>query len=498
MPPTPRPTQKNPTRAHILAVLLGIAAAGCASAPVSELGWIEARSANFSLYTTLGEPDARELLQNLELFRAAILVMTKVRSLHPHVPTEIYAFRSQSDYRPFEPFADSAGFFHATLRANFVALSAGANAEQARAILYHEYTHFVLQNEGSTHYPLWFEEGFAELLSSLDVRGANVRIGVPPAIRVASLQYGAAVSYARVLGARSYEGWGPEDLEMFYAQSWLLVHHLVLGGGKGVASQLLRYVEKVEHRVPEQQAFREAFGIEVADLGPRLKKYQQKLPIFGLSREKLAPDAATAIRAVAKDEIRTRLGWLALANEKPVLARRLFESASAANPGNARAIAGIAEGQKFERRWDEAEAGYRHALELDPGDWQNHLELARYLVERASVEDEQRSERLASARDELARVIARAPEIPEGHATLGIALAMAGDLDAGIASLEHALDLLPANAEIEYSLAQVHARAGHRQRAIELLRSVAYRAHGSAASEAVKLLESLESGKPEN
>jgi hypothetical protein len=29
---------------------------------------------------------------------------------------------------------------------------------------------------------------------------------------------------------------------------------------------------------------------------------------------------------------------------------------------------------------------------------------------------------------------------------------------------------LPANAEIEYLLAQIHARAGHRERAIELAR----------------------------
>ena len=492
MPTTPRPMQLFSIRARIFAALLWLAALGCASAPASERGWIEARSTNFSLYTALDEPRARELIENLELFRAAILAMTRVRSVNPHVPTEIYAFRSEGDYQPFQPIADSSGFFRPTLRVNFVALSAGANAAQARAILYHEYTHFVLQNEGSAHYPLWFEEGFADLFSSLEVRGASVRIGAPPASRVSSLRYGFPLSYARVLGARSYEGFGAEELPMFYAQSWLLVHHLVLGGGAGVSGRLRSYVEKVEHRVAEEQAFREAFAIEVADLGPRLKKYQQKIPIFGMPREKLAPEAAAAMRAVPRDEIRTRLGWLALANEKPVLARRLFESASATNPGNARAIAGLAETREFERRWDEAEVGYHRALELDPGDWQNHLDLARCLVDRASVEDEQRAERLASAREHLARVIALAPEIPEGHAILGIALAMDGERGAGIASLEHALALLPANPAIEYPLAQLHARAGHRERAIELLRSVVYRAHGGADAEAAMLLDELE------
>jgi len=99
-------------------------------------------------------PRARALLENLELFRAVILTVTRVRSVHPHVPTEIYAFESENDYRPFQPFASASGFFRPTLRINFVALSAGLDAEAARAILYHEYTHFVIQNEGAKHFPL--------------------------------------------------------------------------------------------------------------------------------------------------------------------------------------------------------------------------------------------------------------------------------------------------------------------------------------------------------
>jgi tetratricopeptide (TPR) repeat protein len=485
-------TDKIAIRPLVRAVLLLLVAGACAAPITIDESWLEARSANFSLYTTLDEPHARELLEHLELFRAAILAVTRVRNVHPHVPTEIYAFRSESDYRPFEPFADTAGFFRPTLRVNYLALSAGANAAQAREILYHEYTHFVLQNEGSGHYPLWFEEGFADLLSSVDVRGANVRIGAAPQGRVNSLRHGAPLPYARVLRARSYEGFGSEQLQMFYAQSWLLVHHLVLGSGGNASARLRRYVDRIERRGDEAQAFREAFGIDVSDLGPRLEKYQEKIPIFGLPREKLSPELRAGVRRVPIDEIRTRLGWLASANDKPVLARRLFESARAANPNNARAIAGIGEVHKFARRWDEAEAGYRRAIELDPGGWQNHLDLARCLVDRSSVEDEQVATRLATAREHLARVLELAPEMPEGHATLGLAQAMSGNLDAGIASLERALVLLPASSAIEYPLAQLHSRAGHRERAIALLRSVVHRVHGGADAEVVRLLETLE------
>ncbi|TMA31505.1 MAG: hypothetical protein E6J87_15530 [Deltaproteobacteria bacterium] len=221
-------------------------------------------------------------------------------------------------------------------------------------------------------------------------------------------------------------------------------------------------------------------------------KYQQKVPTFGVPRPRLAPDFAATVRSVPRDEIYTRLGWLALANEKPVLAKRLFEQASAANRTNARAIAGTAETHKFHREWDEAESGYLRALELAPDDWQNHLELAEYLLQRATLEEAQRAQRLATAREHLARAIALAPEIPEGHAMLGITQAMSGELDAGIASLEHALALLPSHPAIEHPLAQLHHRAGHRERAIELLRRVVHRAHGDEDPEAARLLEQLE------
>jgi hypothetical protein len=89
-------------------------------------------SANFSLYTTLDEPRARELLENLELLRGRDPHRHAGPQRASHVPTEIYAFESENDYRPFQPFASASGFFRPTLRINFVALSAGLDAEAAR------------------------------------------------------------------------------------------------------------------------------------------------------------------------------------------------------------------------------------------------------------------------------------------------------------------------------------------------------------------------------
>ncbi len=480
-------------RVGLLSATLLLAASGCASTAALEAKWIEVSSPNFSVFATLDEKKARALLEDLELFRAALLVVTKLRNTTPRVPTEIYAFESTNDYAPFRPGRNVVGYFAPGLRGNWVTLDAGENGVLARAILYHEYTHFLVRNEGRGHYPIWFDEGYAEVLGSVDVLGAMVRIGAVPPHRLQSLFFPQRVPWSRVIRARSFKGWTQYEAGMFYTQSWLLVHYLVLGQGGNFTARADRYIERVARGTDEEKAFREAFGIDVDDLEPRFERYLKEIPSFGLPRRDLAQGLAISVRAVPLDEIATRLGWLALNIQKLSLAEAYFEHASAANPNNARAIAGLGDTHKYGERWQEAEAAYRRSLELAPDDWQNHLEFAEYFVDRAMKEEDGRDERLTRAREHFAKAIELAPENPEAHAVLGASYTI-GDQppEPGIAALERAAVLLPSHPAIEFPLAKLHHRAGHRERAVELLRRVVYRPHGDANREAAALLEELE------
>jgi tetratricopeptide (TPR) repeat protein len=470
-----------------------LALAGCATTPALDRPWVEVSSRNFAIHSTLAEPDARRLIEDLELFRATLLAVTRLRDATPRVPTEIYAFERSSDYAPFRPGPHIVGYFVPTLRNNLVALSAGEDGVQSRVVLFHEYAHFLLRNEARRSYPMWFDEGFAELLSSVDVLGALVRVGIVPSHRVSWLLYAPKIPYSRVLGARSFEGWSSNDVGSFYAQSWLLVHYLALGQGGNFTPRLDRYLDQIGQGVPVERAFPDAFGIDVDDLGGRLEEYAKKVPSFGLPRRDLAKDLAISVRRVPVDVIGNGLGWLAIAIGKQPLARDHFERALAANPTNARAIAGIAEVDKFAARWSEAETGYQRSLELAPDDWQNQLEYAEYFAYRAQQQEADREANLARAREGLARAIDLAPDIPEGHAMLGVTYAIGQQpSEPGIAPLERAARMLPANPMIEFPLAQLHQRAGHRARAIELLRRVVNQPHGEANPDAVALLDQLE------
>ena len=94
-------------------------------------------------------------------------------------------------------------------------------------ILYHEYTHFLLRNQNRLEYPPWFREGFAELLSTVDVHRGQVRVGMVPARQRSTRVI--EVTPADVIRARSIEGWTDARISQFYAQASLVVHYLSYG-----------------------------------------------------------------------------------------------------------------------------------------------------------------------------------------------------------------------------------------------------------------------------
>jgi hypothetical protein len=184
------------------------------------------------------------------------------------------------------------------------------------------------------------------------VLGALVRVGIVPEYRASWLLHAPRLPYPRVLGARSFAGWSQNDIASFYAQSWLLVHYLALGQGGGFTARIGPYLELTHRGAGVEQSFSGAFGIEVGELDDRLAEYAKQVPSFGLPRRDLVKDLSIQVRPVPIDEIGNELGWLASQSGSRPLARDHFERALAANPSSPRAIAGIAELDKFAARWE--------------------------------------------------------------------------------------------------------------------------------------------------
>ncbi len=104
---------------------------------------------------------------------------------------------------------------------------------------------------------------------------------------------------------------------------------------------------------------------------------------------------------------------------------------------------------------------------------------------------------LARARDAYRVALSLAPDLAEAHLGLGRSYTLGGeDVREGVASLESAHRLLPANLEIRLALAKAYAETEGRDEAKDLLARVAAFSHpGPRLDEALELLEQLEAAE---
>ena len=88
----------------LLLVLLACLVAHPAHAQVKPLkGWRQMRSANFYLIGDVGEGDLRRVAGRLEQFRAAVGMILPKATMTAATPTTVMVFRSNRNYEPFKP-----------------------------------------------------------------------------------------------------------------------------------------------------------------------------------------------------------------------------------------------------------------------------------------------------------------------------------------------------------------------------------------------------------
>lgn len=141
------------------------------------------------------------------------------------------------------------------------------------------------------------------------------------------------------------------------------------------------------------------------------------------------------------------------------------------------AILNLAIGHHQAGRLDAAIAGYRRALEMDPGQPGALANLGSALCEQGRPDE---------AEDVLRRAVAIAPGNPEMHNNLGTALYEQGKLEAAIASFRQALALHPGHPEAQGNLGTAQFAAGRMDEAF-----ASFQAELAAKPDSLSALSSL-------
>jgi len=467
----------------------------CVTTPLHERDWFEVRTPHFEIASSLSEKETLELARDVERFHSAIEFVMGTRLPAPAVPTRIYAFDGRGFARPFD-VRGAPGYFLPSLRESAIVLRTGDGWRlDATERLRHEYVHYVLRNQGGFGLPLWFDEGAAEFLSTLAVKGDRVELGRFREDHVRLLRDQPWVPLIRILQATSLEEWGKRKRRVFQAESWAFVHYLNFGleePGRG-REQLSRYLRSVADGAGHEQAIREAFGVDSSGLDRALQRSVRSDRFRSVSVRIGNPEAAEApeMQPLAKDEVVTRLGGLSIALGRAEQAQRYFERAVAANPNNARAHAGLGSADGLRGRWDAADAHYRRALEIAPDDALVELDVGGAYDRKAreTGDAETRARLAALARRHYARSWELDDSLPEPYARYGATFLLEGEeVERGLEPLERANRMLPSSVEVELLLARLHARLGRpRQARIQAL-AVFSRTHSAATRNAAQAL----------
>jgi hypothetical protein len=255
-------------------IIVVVAALLPSLAPAKETPWIVVRGEFFDLYTNNRESTAIDSAVWLEQFRRTVTDLwgIETRAVRRAI---VVQFRTERDFEPYRDARYKGGFFIHDGVSAVMALGAASEADWRRKMIQHEATHWLMAVLRDRP-PLWVREGMAELYATFELSNSE------------SVLFRDDVNNARWLEACGIEGlrnvvtaqyqhldYNDKDAVCrFYAQSWLMMHYLFCGVGvKGGRAQLLRYLEIVEQRGNLDEAFKEAFGCDVAAMENRLRDY---------------------------------------------------------------------------------------------------------------------------------------------------------------------------------------------------------------------------------
>jgi tetratricopeptide (TPR) repeat protein len=453
----------------LLAALLMVATVFADSLPLTQLHWFQARTAHFNIYSCGSTQEVARVGGRLEQFRDAYSRLAGVEAV-ASPPIVVIAFPTHEALKPFLPLyegkpANLAAFFHRGSDENLIALCLSGQGAESLNSVYHEYTHLLLRHN-DLFWPLWLTEGMAEIYATFEtVGGHTVRIGKPLELYLRLLQKQPLMPLRELFAVtHTSPEYNERDRQgIFYAESWLLTHYLMLGDNAvlkprfGQLTALLR-----QGQLPEQ-AFTNAFRITLPGMENLLRRYLERNRFEPLSlavNADLAAPRAFAMRTIWPVETCFRLGELLMRVNRSDTARLYFEQGQKLAPKNPLPYEGFGLLASEQKNHEQAVQELRAALEYGSVSFLAHYAYAREKLRLAAKAGDSYS-RIEGPdapliREELQKSLNLMPNFGPAHHLLGFFLLLQGDdLAEAEKHLQRAIQLEPENQAYLFSLAQL-------------------------------------------
>jgi len=476
-----------------LVALALIAAAWAAPAAAQDGRWWRAESANFIVYGDRDERQVRNAAQALEDFDATLRILTNASAAAAETKLEVYLVRGVGGLRQVWPQVseDVGGFYVSGSEqiAAFVRYDDRVGLA-GNTVLFHEYAHHFMLHYFPNAYPRWYVEGWAEYVSTVQVRQRRAEVGRPSAHRSQWILHGGAIPIENLLAPERMRRQSGTFTGQFYAHAWFAA--LYLANNSERQAGLQHYVRALGAGADPLEAFEPAFGITPEAFERELRAFKRaRISVLSVTLPAaLAPMEVTRLPRAGDDLLLPLARLRATSMPETERSRADIERAAARYPGHPLAQIALA---RLALEGEDYAAARTHVDAILAADETNAE--ARYLLAQLILRDAYDGggdayDAVLEARRQLARGFRNDPN---HYPTLYLyASTFAGGPgrmeEAPLNVLARAVELAPQADNIRLLLARELIKAEEYGGAVVTLRPLIYAPHGGPDAARARVL----------
>lgn len=285
--------------------------------------WIEVHSSHFVVITDAGEKKGRTTALRFEQIRTFFEQSLAVAAQRSIPPVTIFAVKNEDAMRKLLPEYFAGGFlpsgqvhpagvfFHHKER-YFAVVELDTQRSGHFETLYHEYYH-ALTEPVFPDLPVWLSEGLAEFYGRTQITDEYALVGEPDSDLLELLKHDRLIPLDVLFSVNRGSPYYNEaqKASMFYAESWLLTHYLMIGNPD--SHQLLVEYLKALGEGKSAKESEAAFG-DLKQLQSGLSSYARQRKFLSIKTPvmKIQVDAIS-VRALSEHETKQYFGALAAA-----------------------------------------------------------------------------------------------------------------------------------------------------------------------------------------
>jgi tetratricopeptide (TPR) repeat protein len=466
--------------------------------------WVEAAAPHFTVMSNDGEKTARRIAQQFEDIR---ILYSKALShnlrLDPGIPIVIVAAKNEKSLSQLIPeywaqkgHTHPAGLFVPGPEKNYIALRADVEGEFPYLTIYHEYVHLIV-NLNFQHFPLWLNEGYATFLGSATILPKSGQFGRANESELYVLQQTKLLPLEVLFRVREDSPYynEAEKTNVFYAESWALVHYLMTEDSRKKDGQLGKYMGLTENGADPLDAAKSAFG-DLGQLKKDLDSYVSRTAymMYSIALPDHADSKSFPVRTVPTAEVDATLGAFDVNRRQLESARDKIEEALKLDPNLAAAQESMGLLLFREDKRNEAQKYFSRAVALDSKSALTYYYDGMLLTTGGAEEEDAREAQAA-----LEKAVALKPELaPAWDALARLYLSDPKNLSKALEASERAVKAMPGEPRYRLNLAVVLLRMNRFDDARAVVQGVAKSADRTLASQAEQFLGQIDRAQQYN